>query len=107
MDELDERLTAIAERLTRFFAPEGPADIPAMLFVAGLQTLGRPSGPLSREDKMALMHIGVCAVLEPYGYYRMTGRDADGYPQYELVRRVEASAEGRILKEALIKYFDR
>lgn len=108
LDVSDERLQAIAARLTEFFAPEGPVDIPAMLFVAGLQTLGRPSGSLSREDKMALIHIGTCAVLEPYGYYRMVGRDAQGYPQYESVRPLDAgTSDGLLLKEALIKYFDQ
>lgn len=105
-DVLDERLREIAARLTEFFAPEGPVDIPALLFVAGLQTLGRPSAPLSREDKMALIHIGTCAVLEPYGYYRFSGRDAQGFPQYQPVRALDAAdGDGILLKEALIKYF--
>ena len=104
----DERLRALAARLNDFFDPEGPVDIPAMLFVAGLQVLGRPGGTLTREEKTQLIHIGACAVLEPYGYYRMTGRDERGYPQYEPLRRVEpeAAASGELLKEALIKYFD-
>ena len=105
--DTDEKLQAIAARLAGFFSPDSPVDIAEMLFVVGLQTFGRPCGNLSREDKMALMHIGTCAVLEPYGYYRMTGRDADGYPQYELLRPVEAraAADGQLLKEALVKYF--
>lgn len=104
----DERLRAIAARLHGFFDPEGPVDIPAMLFVAGLQALGRPARPLTREEKTELIHIGACAVLAPYGYYRLEGRDERGFPHYEPVRRVEpsAAADGELLKEALIKYFD-
>lgn len=105
--DTDEKLHAIALRLAEYFSPDAPVDIPALLFVAGLQVFGRPAAPLSREDKTALMHIGACAVLEPYGYYRMTGRDVQGYPQYESVRPLDASQaeNGDLLKEALVKYF--
>ncbi len=105
--DTDEKLRAISARIAEFFSPDSPVDISSMLFVAGLQTLGRPAGNPSRDDKMALMHIGTCAVLEPYGYYRMTGRDASGYPQYELLKPVDADAasDGSLLKKALVNYF--
>ena len=54
----DEKLQAIALRLTEYFSPDAPVDIPALLFVAGLQVFGRPAAPLSREDNTAMMHIG-------------------------------------------------
>lgn len=105
--DTDEKLRRISARIAEFFSPDSPVDVSAMLFVAGLQTLGRPMDNPSRDDKMALMHIGACAVLEPYGYYRMTGRDTDGYPQYELLKPVDAAAasDGSLLKEALANYF--
>ena len=36
----DEKLHAIALRLTEYFSPDAPVDIPALLFVAGLQVFG-------------------------------------------------------------------
>ena len=94
--DTDEKLRKISARIAEFFAPDSPVDISSMLFVAGLQTLGRPADNPSRDDKMALMHIGTCAVLEPYGY-----------PQYELLKPIDADAasDGSLLKEALVNYF--
>ena len=105
--DTDEKLRVIARRIGEFFLPDAPVDVPSMIFVAGLQVLGRPEAGLSRDDKLAVMHVGTCALLEPYGYYRMTGRDGDGWPQYELLRPVDerASSEGELLKEALAGYF--
>lgn len=58
--DTDEKLHAIALRLAEYFSPDAPVDIPALLFVAGLQVFGRPAAPLSREDKTAAdAHRGV------------------------------------------------
>ena len=29
---------------------------------------------------MNLMHVGVCTLLEPLGYYKSIGHDEDGWP---------------------------
>ena len=41
--DTDEKLHAIALRLAEYFSPDAPVDIPALLFVAGLQVFGRPA----------------------------------------------------------------
>ena len=47
----DEKLQAIALRLTEYFSPDAPVDIPALLFVAGLQVFGRPAAPLFKTSR--------------------------------------------------------
>lgn len=102
-----EKLEQISLRLTEFFSPDTKVGVPEMVFIAGLSVLGRPNDALTREQKMDVMHIGTCALLEPMGYYRQTGRDADGFPQYEILKEftAEESEKGEVLKDAIINYF--
>lgn len=83
-------------------------DLNAMLFLIGIQELGRWKKSFTKEEKQDLMHIAVCRLLEPGGFYRFVGRDADGWPHYE---RAERQPEGGLaeqellLKKEVIAYF--
>lgn len=63
-------------------------DMDGMLFLVGVQELGQGPGHFSKEQKQDLMHVGLCSILVPAGYYRLTHRDADGWPHFELVKPV-------------------
>lgn len=55
------------------------------------------------------MHIAICVVLLPFGYYKELGRDADGWPHFERVKELPALAgeeQERLMKEAVLAYFD-
>lgn len=34
------------------------------------------------------MHIAICRLLEPYGYYEFDFRDADGWPHYKVLKEL-------------------
>ena len=55
-------------------------DVQAILFIIGLQELGLNVEKLNKNQKVEVMHIAVCALLEPFGYYTYEGRDKDGWP---------------------------
>ena len=78
-----------------------------MIFVAGLQVVGKHQGSLSPEDKMDVMHCGMCAILETKGYFRMSSRSDDGYPVYEQLKEInmEKEARGELLRDAIISYY--
>ena len=61
-------------------------DLNAVLFLIGIQELGRWPGSFTKEEKQDLMHIAVCRLLSYDGYYEFAGRDADGWPHYRLVK---------------------
>ncbi len=66
---------------------ESLPDFQAILFLIGLQELGRvPKDRFTKEEKRDLMHIAVCTLLEPEGYYEFEGRDHDGWPHWKEVR---------------------
>lgn len=86
-----------------------PVDLQAILFLIGLQELGKGSIKYSKDDKMAIMHIATCRVLEPFGYYQFTGLDQDGWPHFEKLQDLpplSAAEQERLMKEAIIDYLD-
>ena len=50
-------------------------DLNAVLFLIGIQELGRWKSQFSKEEKQDLMHIAVCRLLSYDGHYRFAGRD--------------------------------
>ncbi len=85
-------------------------DMNAILFLIGIQELGRWEGEFSKEQKQDLMHIAVCSLLESDGYYEFIGRDADGWPHYQLLKPVGKRGEEeqeKLLQEKVIYYFQK
>ncbi|HMQ48541.1 MAG TPA: hypothetical protein PKA00_17555 [Saprospiraceae bacterium] len=83
-------------------------DLNGILFLIGIQELGRWRTNFTKEEKQDLMHIAVCRLLSFDGYYAFQGRDADGWPHYELKKPVPSQgveAQERLLKQKAIQYF--
>ncbi|MFT6147648.1 MAG: hypothetical protein ACJAUH_000325 [Saprospiraceae bacterium] len=85
-------------------------DMNGVLFLIGVQELGRWDGEFTKEQKQDLMHIAICSLLESDGHYEFIGRDGDGWPHYELRKAVvnfgEESQED-LLKRKVIAYFEK
>jgi hypothetical protein len=81
----------------------------AILLLIGLQEVGMdPTQTLEKHDKMNLMHVGLCTVLEPAGYYTRTHVDADGWPHWELVKPIpylDLFKQVNFLRHWLVLYF--
>ncbi len=83
-------------------------DLNAILFLIGIQELGRWKTSFTKEEKQDLMHIAVCKLLSFQGFYRFVGRDQDGWPHWEQERKIPAvgvKEQERLLKEMSILYF--
>ncbi len=84
-------------------------DLNTVLFLIGIQELGRWKKKFSKEEKQDLMHIAVCRLLGNDGYYEFVGRDEDGWPHWRQVRElpVQGVAEQeRLLKINAVQYFN-
>lgn len=95
----------VAEQLGRKEAP----DLNGILFLIGVQELGRWKERFTKEEKQDLMHIATCHLLSYDGYYSFKGRDADGWPHYEIIRPFRVKGvkdQSIILKENIIRYFE-
>jgi hypothetical protein len=92
----------------RFNRP-GLPDLNAMLFLIGVQELGRWRNDFTKEEKQDLMHIAVCRLLAYDGHYEFVGRDEDGWPHYELVSKIppqDLGGQEKLLRASIIRYFN-
>ncbi|MEZ0612281.1 hypothetical protein ACAW74_27475 [Fibrella sp. WM1] len=86
-----------------------PADLNGVLFLIGMQELGRGPKRFSKEQKQDLLHVAVCTVLSQSGYYKPTGLDKDGWPQFELLKPLPTGdilAQEDLLKANALRYFN-
>ncbi len=93
----------------RFSDGEEP-DLDAVLFLIGVRELGvPPKRKFKKDQKLGLLHIAICRLLTPYGYYELQSVDQDGWPHYELKKKLPFLKPGEqsiLMKEAVIRYFD-
>ena len=84
-------------------------DLNSILFLIGIQELGRWKKKFTKEEKQDLMHIAVCRLLSIDGYYEFVGRDEDGWPHWKMLipYKVEGVKNQEVLlKEKIIQYFN-
>ena len=84
-------------------------DIQTILFLIGVQELNKGYQNLSKDQKIDVMHIGLCTILEPFGYYESIGKDRDGWLHFKQKIKLPNTSEKeqeRIIKEAIIGYFN-
>ncbi len=107
--ELDRKwhklLTVINEKIGK-----QPKDLNGVLFLIGVQELGRGAKPFSKEEKQDLMHIAICKVLSLVGYYKLDGVDKDGWPHWTLIKKLphfDLMEQEKLLKMHVIEYFEK
>lgn len=85
-------------------------DHDAILFMIGLQELEKPYQKYKKDQKLEVIHIGVCTVLQPYGFYDYKGRDEDGWPHWELKENLpylDAKQQNKLMSDAILDYFKK
>lgn len=86
-----------------------PKDLNGVLFIVGVQELGKGYKPFSKEEKQDLMHIGICRVLSQSGYYELTGSDKDGWPHWKVIKKLphfDLLEQEKLLKMHVLEYFE-
>jgi len=87
-----------------------PKDLNGVLFIIGLQELGKGARPFSKEEKQDLMHIAICKVLSLAGYYELEGLDAEGWPHWKLIKKLphfDLLEQEKLLKMHVLEYFEK
>jgi len=80
----------------------------AMLFLIGVQELGRWKEGFTKEEKQDLMHIAVCRLFADEGHYEFIGRDDEGWPHYKLTSKIppkDLAGQEQLLKGRIVAYF--
>ncbi|MFN0016347.1 MAG: hypothetical protein ACKVU2_17540 [Saprospiraceae bacterium] len=106
--ELDFEWLHVQHQVQAAMQRETLPDLNMVLFLIGIQELGRWKKGFTKEEKQDLMHIAVCRLLAYEEYYEFVGRDADGWPHWRQTRELTplpAVEQERLLKMKAIRYF--
>lgn len=107
-EELKIRWTLIQKKLSDQFADGELMDLDAIIYIIGVQELGQLHRKFKKNQKLDLMHIAICRLLEPYGYYEFEAFDDDGWPHYKILETLpvlKAGEQSVLMKEAIVQYF--
>lgn len=107
-EQLKERWEAVTSLLSKRFADGDHLDLDAIIYLVGLQELGQLHRKFKKDEKVNLMHIAICRLLEPFGYYEFDYFDDDGWPHYTILEQLpplKAGEQSILMKEAIVQYF--
>lgn len=107
-EQLKERWESVVNILSNKFADGDELDLDAIIYLIGIQELGKFKQEFKKDEKVNLMHIAICRLLEPYGYYEFEYFDNDGWPHYKVKEELpplKAGEQSILMKDAIVNYF--
>ena len=107
-DDLQLRWWKLEEKLIEKFGKK--PDMEAILFLIGIQELGNIKKKFSKEQKQDLMHIAICTILTPSGYYSHDGLDDEGWPHFTQMKplpELYLNDQENFLKDHVLLYFQQ
>jgi hypothetical protein len=107
-EQLKERWEAAVKLLSNRFADGEKLDLDAIIYLIGVQELGQLHRKFKKDEKINLMHIAICRLLEPFGYYEFEYFDENGWPHYKILEQLpplKAGEQSVLMKEAIVQYF--
>ena len=103
-EDYEQLLTILATK----FGEGEQLNLDAIIYLIGVQELGKGAVEYQKDDKVNLMHIAICRLLEPFGYYQFDFFDNEGWPHYKTLEELPALKSGEqtiLMKEAIVLYF--
>jgi len=107
-EALKTRWETLVKLLSDKFADGDKLDLDAIIYLVGIQELGRFQRKFKKDEKLDLMHIAICRLLEPFGFYEFDYQDEDGWPHYKVIEQLpplKAGEQSILMKEAIVQYF--
>jgi hypothetical protein len=104
--ELDIRWNKVLKLVSTNFG--SITEVSEVVFLIGIQELGMDFRSFSKDEKIDIMHVGICSILMPYGYYEFVGKDENNWPHFDVVEKLPALSEDemdRLMKQAIAEYF--
>lgn len=106
--QLKQRWEKLVVLLSNQFSQGEDLDLDAIIYLIGVQELGKIHQEYKKDEKLNLMHIAICRLLEPYGYYEFDFVDTEGWPHYKIKEELpplKAGEQTVLMKEAIVNYF--
>jgi len=105
---LKERWDTLCKKLSDQFGDGESLDLDTIIYLVGVQELGQLGRHFEKDEKIDLMHIAICRLLEPLGYYEFEYYDEEGWPHYKVLDalpNLKAGEQSIMMKEAIVDYF--
>lgn len=109
LSSLKDKWDFLVTKLSEDFADGDTLQLDGIIYLIGVQELGQGHRRFKKDEKVNLMHIAICKLLEPYGYYEFDYFDDDGWPHYTTITSLPPLKPGEqtvLMKEAIIQYFE-
>ncbi|MGI4805656.1 MAG: hypothetical protein ACRYFL_12850 [Janthinobacterium lividum] len=106
--ETNQKWAALQERIAQDFDSDAP-DIKVMLFLIGVQELGKGPQKFNKRQKEELMHIATCKLFSQLGFYELEALDQDGWPHWKLAKTIPNYTlleQEMVMKSLIINYFE-
>lgn len=107
-EKLKQRWDELHRKLSDQFGDGESLDLDTIIYLIGVQELGQLDRKFEKDEKVDLMHIAICRLLEPLGYYEFEYYDEDGWPHYKFTDTLPPLRGGEqtiMMKEAIVDYF--
>ena len=107
-EQLKARWELLVKKLSNQFADGDTLDVDGIIYLIGIQELGKFNKKFKKDEKVNIMHIAICRLLEPFGYYEFSHFDNDGWPHYTIkdqLPHLKAGEQTVLMKEAITNYF--
>jgi hypothetical protein len=98
----EKLMKILAEQFGKNLSLEG------VVFLIGMRELGVGKREFTKEEKVDVMHIAICALLAPSGYYRLSHVDDQGWPHWiadKPLPHVDLFLQELYLKSHVVDYF--
>lgn len=105
--ETGRRFQALQKHLEPEFGPG--LDVQSILFLIGVQEYGKGYQKFTKDQKVDLMHVAICTLLEPHGYYEFIGRDEDHWPHFktlDTLPQLSPDEQNELITSAILDYFE-
>jgi len=106
---LKDKWEHLVKELTTQFSDGDTLNLDGIIYLIGVQELGQGKRQFKKDEKVNLLHIAICKLLEPYGYYEFDFFDKDGWPHYRILTDLPSLKPGEqtvLMKEAIVNYFE-
>ncbi len=107
VEQLRKRWQDLLRQLSNNLGEE--PDLQGIIFLIGVQELGKGYRKFSKEEKQDLMHIATCKLLSFAGYYQAEKTDDEGWPHFKKIKelpRMSLKEQDILLKQMAIQYFE-
>ena len=106
-DDFQQRWWNLEARLVERFGKK--PDMETILFLIGVQETGMIKEKITKEQKQDLMHVAVCLVFMPSGFYEIESVDKDGWPHFKQLKPMpdmNMIEQENFLKDHILLYFE-